>query len=136
MESSGIKSVLRLDKVVFDKIEFKRIGFKSDKEFEFSIESNISKRDNAEFYRSTLVLNGCKQGEYEIEISITGFFFLDHADELQQDIKSDLMSKNTVAIRMPYLRSYRLKKSFCLKQRPRSSESIFRGGMVKTIRCR
>lgn len=38
--------------------------------------------------------------------------------------------------RMPYLRSYRLKKSFCLKQRPRSSESIFRGGTVKTIRCR
>lgn len=105
MESSEIKSVLRLDKVVFDKIEFKRIGFKSDKEFEFSIESNISKRDNAEFYRSTLVLNGRKQDEYEIEISITGFFFLDHADELQQDIKSDLISKNTVAILMPYLRS-------------------------------
>ncbi|MGN0997954.1 MAG: hypothetical protein ACI4PO_00205 [Faecousia sp.] len=105
MQDSEIKSVLRLDKVVFDKIEFKRIGFKNDKDFEFKIESNVSRKENEELYRSSLVMNGRKEGEYELEISISGFFILDRADELAPEIKTDLVSKNTVAILMPYLRS-------------------------------
>ena len=37
----NIESVLKLNKIVFDKIEFNRLGFKNDKELEFEIQSNI-----------------------------------------------------------------------------------------------
>ena len=40
----NIESVLKLNKIVFDKIEFNRLGFKNDKEHEFEIQSNISQR--------------------------------------------------------------------------------------------
>ena len=35
----NIESVLKLNKIVFDKIEFNRLGFKNDKELEFEIQS-------------------------------------------------------------------------------------------------
>lgn len=42
----NIESVLKLNKIVFDKIEFNRLGFKNDKELEFEIQSNISQDRN------------------------------------------------------------------------------------------
>ena len=44
----NIESVLKLNKIVFDKIEFNRLGFKNDKELEFEIQSNISQRSETE----------------------------------------------------------------------------------------
>lgn len=38
-----MKSILRLDKVVFDKIEFDRLGFKNDTELKLEIQTNIEK---------------------------------------------------------------------------------------------
>ena len=38
-----MKSILRLDKVVFDKIEFNRLGFKNDTELKLEIQTNIEK---------------------------------------------------------------------------------------------
>lgn len=38
----NIESVLKLNKVVFDKLEFKRLGFKNEKKLELEIESKIS----------------------------------------------------------------------------------------------
>lgn len=57
----NIESVLKLNKIVFDKIEFNRLGFKNDKELEFEIQSNISQRSETEIYKVTLVLKGKKQ---------------------------------------------------------------------------
>ena len=56
----NIESVLKLNKIVFDKIEFNRLGFKNDKELEFEIQSNISQRSETEIYKVTLVLKGKK----------------------------------------------------------------------------
>ena len=79
-----IKSVLRLDKIMFDKIEFRRVGTSSDKELELEIQSGIARRQDAEIYRVTLVLKGNKPEEYLFEISLSGFFSIEESDELTE----------------------------------------------------
>ena len=57
-----IESILKLNKLVFDKIEFNRLGFKNDKNLELELQSNISERinksksDKESFYKVTLLL--------------------------------------------------------------------------------
>ena len=99
------QSVLQLDKIVFDKIEFKRLGFSSEKELELEIQSNISQKQDADIYRVTLVLKGTKPEEYIFEISLTGFFSFEAENAIQEELKNTLVSKNAIAILMPYLRS-------------------------------
>lgn len=103
--SKSIESVLKLNKIVFDKIEFKRLGFKNDKELELEIQSNISQRQEAGVYRVTLILKGKKPEEYTLEISLSGFFNIEADSELTEDLKNTLVTRNSVAILMPYLRS-------------------------------
>ncbi len=101
----NINSILKLDKMVFDKIEFQRLGFKNDNELEFELQSNIAQKQGTETYKSTLILKGKKPEEYIFEISLTGFFSIEPDEELTEEIKNTLISKNTIAILMPYLRS-------------------------------
>lgn len=54
------RSVLKLEKLVFDKLLFERKGFSSENNFEFNMESQISKRSNEEIYKVTLILHGKK----------------------------------------------------------------------------
>ncbi len=103
--SKSIESVLKLNKIVFDKIEFKRLGFENDNELELEIQSNISQRQETEIYKVTLILKGKKPEEYTLEISLSGFFSIETDDELTECLKNTLVTKNSVAILMPYLRS-------------------------------
>ena len=103
--NKSIESVLKLDKIVFDKIEFNRLGFQNDKELQLEIQSNISQRRDTDIYRVTLVLKGKKPEEYTLEISLSVFFSIEVDDELTEDLKNTLVTKNSVAILMPYLRS-------------------------------
>lgn len=103
--NKSIKSVLKLNKIVFDKIEFKRLSFKNDNELELEIQSNTSRRQDTEVYKVTLILKGKKPEEYTLEISLSGFFSIEGDDELTEDLKNTLVTKNSVAILMPYLRS-------------------------------
>ena len=98
-------SVLRLEKLVFDKLLFKRNGFESEKDFECTLESNISQSTEGELYRVTLILRGEKPDEYNLEISLTGFFSFNPDEALSEKDIKELITKNTVAILMPYLRS-------------------------------
>ena len=99
------RSVLKLEKLVFDKLLFERKGFSSENNFEFNMESQISKRSNEEIYKVTLILHGKKPDEYIIEISLTGFFSFGTDASISDEDKKELISKNTLAILMPYLRS-------------------------------
>ena len=100
----NFKSVLTLQKMVFDKIEFDRKGFKNNKELKFELQVQIGIDEN-DTYKVTLVLNGAKQDEYDIVISLSGFFRVEGQEELEDKIIQDLINKNAVAILMPYLRS-------------------------------
>lgn len=104
-KEQNAQSVLHLDKIVFDKIEFKRLGIASDNELELEIKSNIAQRQDAEVYRVTLILIGNKPGEYVFEISLTGFFSFQQNAEITEELRHALITKNAVAILMPYLRS-------------------------------
>lgn len=99
------RSVLKLEKLVFDKLLFERKGFSSENNFEFNMESQISKRSNEEIYKVTLILYGKKPDEYIMEISLTGFFSFGTDASISDEDKKELISKNTLAILMPYLRS-------------------------------
>lgn len=100
-----VQSSLHLDKILFDKIEFKRLGIASDEELELEIQSIIAQRHDAEVYRITLVLKGNKPEEYIFEISLTGFFSIEPDNELTEELKDTLITQNAIAILMPYLRS-------------------------------
>ena len=97
------KSVLQLDKLVFDEINFKRLGFSSDKKLELNIKSNISQREKDDIYKVTLSIEGNKPEEYIFEISLTGYFII--VGEVQDELKKVLIRNNAIAILMPYLRS-------------------------------
>lgn len=100
-----IESVLKLERIVFDRIEFNRTGFKNDNEIEFQFQSGISQRPDSNVYRVNLIAKGNKKDEYMLEISITGFFSFSVSEEIDEALKNSLLSKNAVAILMPYLRS-------------------------------
>lgn len=101
----GIYSALKLNKVVFDKINFNRWGFKNNEQIKLKIQPNISQKRGAEVYKVNLTLNGDKTDEYSFEISLTGFFTIEDDQNMTQELKNDLISKNAIAILMPYLRS-------------------------------
>lgn len=102
--SDNIKSILKMDRLVFDKIEFKRLGFKTDSKLQSQIQCNIAKRNEEEIYRVSLIFHGQKADEYTLEVSLTGFFSFEVMPDNER-LKDTLISKNTVAIMMPYLRS-------------------------------
>lgn len=104
-KNKSIKSVLKLNKIVFDKMEFIRLGFRNDKELKLEIQSNVSQRQETEIYQVTLLLKGKKPEEYTLEISLSGYFSIESEDKLAEDLKNTLVTKNSVAILMPYLRS-------------------------------
>lgn len=97
-------SSLFLEKVVFDKIEFNRKGFKNDNEIGFGLQVQIGMAED-KTYKVTLVLTAEKKEEYDISISLSGFFKIDNEVQMQDGMAQDLINKNAVAILMPYLRS-------------------------------
>lgn len=99
-----VTSSLILDKLVFEKIEFYRKGLKNNKDINYQMDVQIGV-DKDEMYKVTLILKGDKEGEYEFEIGLSGFFSFDSDGEINDNQKQELISKNTIAIMMPYLRS-------------------------------
>lgn len=105
MENNDIKSVLNLERLVFDKIEFNRLGFQNDNHMKYQLETSVGKHNDNDIYRVTLVLKGVKEREYTFEISLTGFFSFRDAESLTEEARSHLININTISILMPYLRS-------------------------------
>ncbi len=97
------ESVLVLKKLVFDKIEFNRKGLKNKEKVncEFSVEV---KKNEEDLYRVQLGLKVIKKDEFDIEIILLGFFKIKDKN-IDEKTKEDLLTKNAVAILMPYMRS-------------------------------
>lgn len=100
----NFNSLLTLQKLVFDKIEFDRKGFKNANELKFELQVQIGIGEDRT-HKVTLVLKGEKQEEYSILISLSGFFKIEKQEEIDDEMVRQLINKNTVAIMMPYLRS-------------------------------
>ena len=104
-KNNDIKSILKLDKVVFDTIEFKRLGFKNDNKLKLNLQTEIFQRQDEETYKVMLHLIGEKEDEYSFDIILSGFFSFRTDETIEQQLKDELISSNSVAILMPYLRS-------------------------------
>lgn len=100
----NFNSSLTLQKMVFDRIEFDRKGFRNTEELKFELQVQIGLGEDS-MYKVTLVLSGTKQDEYNIVISLSGFFKVEGQEDLGDKMVQDLINKNAVAILMPYLRS-------------------------------
>ena len=100
-----VNSTLSLDKLVFDKIEFKRLGMKNENDIEFSMQITIGKKQDEEIYKVTLGFNGNKEKEYSLEIILSGYFSFNENGDLSEEIKNVMIRQNAVAIIMPYMRS-------------------------------
>lgn len=98
-------SSLSLDKLVFDKIEFKRIGMKNENEIKFEIQVIVNQKQDEDVYKVTLEFNGNKEKEYILDIELTGYFSFDGNEQIDVNTKKAMINKNAVAIIMPYMRS-------------------------------
>lgn len=103
MEQS-IKSDLVLHKMVFDRLTFSRKGFKNDSPFSYTFTIKYGKTSNDKDV-VTLILNGEKDGEYEVELSLTGFFSFNKESRLSESDKQKIMEVNTITLLMPYVRT-------------------------------
>lgn len=99
------KSVLNLDKLVFNRMEFKRLGMKNENEPEFKMQVRIDKKQSEDIYKVTLDLNVNKEKEYTLEIELSGYFSFNTAETLDEEKKKNMICRNAVAIIMPYMRS-------------------------------
>ncbi len=90
--------------MIFDRIEFDRKSFKNTQELKFELQVQIG-LDKNDTYKVTLVLNGTKPEEYNLVISLSGFFQVEGQEKLEEKMVPDLIKKNAVAILLPYLRS-------------------------------
>lgn len=95
-----MECVLKLNELVFDEINFKRLGTRNENELEVSfticIGTNISDSD---MKKVSVKVNGEKKDEYTFEIQVSGFFLY------EGDANDAIVQQNAVAIVMPYLRS-------------------------------
>lgn len=98
------KCILKLERLFFQNIEFKRIGLRNDNAPKFELATMISQNDE-KLYKVAVRIQGEKKDEYEISVEINGIFDLSDTDDVSDELKREVISKNAVAILMPYLRS-------------------------------
>lgn len=110
MSVQPVSCNLKLNTVYVQKVEFTRLDtYKDDDEsLHFSLRPDIKiSDDNKKCKCSMEVQINNKQNEsLDIKIIITAIFDLINFDDLKDDKKHNLISKNTLAILFPYLRSF------------------------------
>ncbi len=95
-----MECALQLEKLVFDEIQFIRIGMRSENELKMSMEVNIGmNKSDSQKRKVTITFTGIKEEEYNIKIKISGFFVVTGSEN------EYLVENNAVAIVLPYLRS-------------------------------
>ena len=102
---NGLESVLKLEQLFFDHIKFQRTGNNAKGDVEINFDVKFRKKENEDIYRVELSLSGRKKEDYVLEMCIVGVFSFSSDVVLDKEKKEMLISKNTIAILMPYLRS-------------------------------
>lgn len=99
------KSILVMERLVFDKIEFSRKGFANNEKFEYQLSIDIGCNSEKDMFKVSLSLSGEKQNEYSLFVKLSGFFYVKDGEQIGEDVKNSLMGMNAVAVMLPYLRS-------------------------------
>lgn len=103
MNTKKIESVLRLEDLCFEKIAFDRTGPKNRNSEEHQISVRIGENTEERVYRVVLSIQTIKKDEYNLEISLRGIFSFNQ--DVDDNMKRELIKGNAVAIMMPYVRS-------------------------------
>lgn len=106
MPNEQMQSVLNLERISFEKIEYSRnVNAGSiPKEFEMNFTRQVLTSADGQHFRVSLTANVWSKDEdgFKLEITLVGFFSCDCEDE---NLKRELVNKNSIAILFPYLRS-------------------------------
>lgn len=106
MKNNIVESILHLQELSFERLEFKRQGPKNSNEIEYRLSVQTGSDSDTGIFKTLLNLKANKKDEYEIEITIQGVFsFSSSGEEISDSLKKNLIQKNSVAIMMPYVRS-------------------------------
>ena len=100
---TDVLSPMRLVKLMFDQIHFERRGDHSEHELKTHIRIKIGEKQNAP-YIVNLEIEGEKEDEYFFSMRLIGLFEFNSTD-MEDTTKRLLLSRNAVAILMPYMRS-------------------------------
>lgn len=103
MNFENIKSSLELEKLYFDKIEFRRaeeIPEKVDTDFDvkFTYKGKLKVKTN-------LICKVTSDGSFGLKVSIVGEFSMSGGNGYTDEERKEIFEKNTTAILFPYLRS-------------------------------
>lgn len=91
---------LKLNHLIFDKISFRREGFKNSNQLGFSFGFNFETGEENRIVVHIRV-GGKKEAEYQFEVEASGYFTLSGDTE-----RADIIARqNAVAIVFPYIRS-------------------------------
>lgn len=102
---SEIVSVLKLIKMYFNKIEFIRKGFKNENTAKFNFKTQFFEQKEQNLFKVSLTTQCEKKDEYNFEIELIGIFSFSEDSTFTGEEKNILLTKNAVAILMPYMRS-------------------------------
>ena len=102
--SKDILSIMQMDTIFFDAFSFKRYGFGSNNELETTFETEISVNETSTTFKVSIRAQLVKKDEYDLTVTIVGMFHF--TQDITEEQKEVLLSKNAVAILMPHLRSH------------------------------
>ncbi|MBR0282842.1 MAG: protein-export chaperone SecB [Oscillibacter sp.] len=92
--------MLKLEHLVFDKLNFHRIGFKNENEVKFSFGFRFDIQSETQF-TTRIRVQGVKEAEYDFTVEVSGYFIMEN-----NPVGIDILSKqNATAIIFPYVRS-------------------------------
>lgn len=105
MSTKDYTSVLKMAKLEFEKIEFKRTGSRNSNEVKYSFNVSIGENERKDYYKVILGVVGTKMKEYDVSIELAGYFEFEAGSQIKDEEKRLLVQQNAVAIMMPYVRS-------------------------------
>ncbi len=101
-----IKSVLKLENLIINKIEFER-GLQDIDQNELSVKinHNISFIKEDEIHRVDLMVAIEDENElFRLKLNLSGLFSVD-MENIDEEMKESLLKRNTLSILFPYLRT-------------------------------
>ena len=106
MPNEQLKSVLNLERLSFEKINYSRDTNSGivPKDYEMNFTRQVLASADGQHFRVSLTANVWSKDEdgFKLEITLVGFFSCDCQDET---LKRELLNKNAIAILFPFLRS-------------------------------
>ena len=109
MQSIGeVSSVLQLKDLQITKSYFELKAneiTENELNIEFQVQTKVNKADENEYTILLSVIINNKLDEFELQVKYKGVFNLPGSESIDEDLRRTLLTRNTLAIIFPYIRS-------------------------------